>query len=115
MFFAEVIKLLVVETNRYYHQYLDSPDETPSLLPDVTESEIFLTLAVIIQMGYDIRDRLTDYWATMEQFYTPFYSNTIKRDRFLNILRFLHIADNWKEIYKNDENYDKTMENARHI
>jgi hypothetical protein len=26
MFFAEVIGLLVVETNRYYHQYLDTLD-----------------------------------------------------------------------------------------
>jgi hypothetical protein len=43
----------------------------------------------------------------MEQVYTTFYSNTIKRDRFLHILHFLHFADNRKEITKNDENYDR--------
>jgi hypothetical protein len=54
-----------------------------------------------------IRDSVTDYWATVEQIYTPFYSNTIKRDRFLHILCFLHFVDNRKEIDKNDENYDR--------
>jgi hypothetical protein len=75
----------VVETNRYYHQYLDTLDEAPTLLPDMTEFEIFLSLAVIMQMVH-IRDSLTDYWSTMEQFYTPFYCNTIRWDRFLHSL-----------------------------
>jgi hypothetical protein len=70
----------------------------------MTESEIVLFLFVIIQMGCDIQDRLTDYWATMEQFYTPFYNSTIKRDPFLHILCFLCFVGNRKEI---DENYDR--------
>jgi hypothetical protein len=35
--FSEAIKLLVAETNRYYHQHLDTLDEVPSPIPDVTE------------------------------------------------------------------------------
>jgi hypothetical protein len=60
LFFAEVIGLLVVETNRYYHQYLDTIDQGPSPLPDISEAEMFLFLGIILQMGHCIRDRLTD-------------------------------------------------------
>ena len=36
LYFAEIITLLVVETNRYYHAHLDRFDEGPSPQPDVT-------------------------------------------------------------------------------
>jgi hypothetical protein len=58
-------------------------------------------------MGHDIRDRIKDYWSTAEQFHTPFYSNTMKRDRFLHILRFLHFTDNNAEIDRKAYNYDR--------
>ena len=102
-----VIDLLVTETNRYYHQYLDRRDETPNPLPDITKSEMFLFLAIIVQMGHAICDRLRDYWTRTEQFFTPFYSNIMAQDRFLHILRYLYITDNDKEIDPNDENYDR--------
>ncbi|PNF43126.1 hypothetical protein B7P43_G18025 [Cryptotermes secundus] len=107
LYFAEIIHLLVEETNRYYHQHIERRQDGPSPRPDVTESEMFLFLGIIIQMGHDIRDRLTDYWSTAEQFATPFYSKTMKRDRFLHILRFLHFADNRTEIDRNDDSYDR--------
>jgi hypothetical protein len=73
LYFAPVIDLLVTETNRCYHQYLDRQDKTPIPLPDITNSEIFLFLAITVQMGHDIRDRLRDYWTRTEQFFTSFY------------------------------------------
>lgn len=85
----------------------DILDKAPFLLPDMTESKIVLLLAMIMQMGHDILNTLTDYWATVEQFYTPFCSSILKQSRFLNILHFLHFADNRKEIDKDDENYDR--------
>jgi len=63
LYFAEIIKLLVVETNRYYHDHLERLDEGPSPQPDVTEAEILVFLAVTIQMGHCIADKLTDYWS----------------------------------------------------
>jgi hypothetical protein len=93
VFLTGIIHLLVEETNRYYHQYLDSlEDSTP--LPDMTDSEKLLSLGVIIQMGHEIRDRLRYYWTTAEQLLTSFYSNTLQRDPFFYyILRFLHFTD----------------------
>ncbi|PNF14553.1 hypothetical protein B7P43_G14961 [Cryptotermes secundus] len=103
LYFAGIICLLVEETNRYYHQHVDRRQDGPSPRPDVTESEKFLFLGIIIQMGHDNRGRLKDYWSTLEQFATPFYSKTMKRDRFLHILRFLHFdrnADSYDLLWK---------------
>jgi hypothetical protein len=36
LFFLEIMQLLMEETNRYYHQYLETVDGGCSPLPDVT-------------------------------------------------------------------------------
>ena len=40
LYFEEILTLLVVETNRYYHDHLDRLDQGPSLQPDMTEAEM---------------------------------------------------------------------------
>lgn len=107
LYFAEIISLLVVETNRYYHQYLDTLDHGPSPVPDITEAEMFVFLAVTVQMGHCLRERLTDYWSTAENYYTPFYSSTMKRDRYWHILRFLHFTDNRNDTHNTDKNFGR--------
>jgi hypothetical protein len=54
MFCAEVITLLVVETNRYYCQFLESSDDGPSPQREVTEAEMFAFLALTFQMGHTV-------------------------------------------------------------
>jgi hypothetical protein len=91
LYFAEIITLLVVETNRYYHDYIDRLETGPSPEPDVTEPEMFVILALTVQMGHCVRDKLTDYWATMDQLYAPFYGTIMKRGRLSShpsLLRF---------------------------
>ena len=103
LYFSEIITLLVVETNRYYHRCLDTLDQGPSTVPDITEAEMFVFLAVTIQMGHCLRERVSDYWCRMDQFYTPFYSNVMKRDRYFHILRFLNFSDNRNNTHKTDK------------
>jgi len=62
LFFFEIVQMMVEETNRYYHQYLDALDGGQSSLPDMTVQEMGLFLAVTLQMGHDQRDTLSDYW-----------------------------------------------------
>lgn len=107
LYFAEIITLLVFETNRYYQDYIDGFDEGPSPEPDVTEAEMFVFLALTIQMGHGVRDKLTDYWSTLDQLYTPFYGTMMKRDRYLHILRYLHFTDNKNEPDRTDEAFDR--------
>jgi hypothetical protein len=79
------ITVLVEETNKYYHQYLDTLDDRPSPLPYVTERNISI-VAVIVQMGHDIRDSLVDCWLMIEQFLTPVYGTAMKCDRFFDVI-----------------------------
>jgi hypothetical protein len=79
LFFAEIITLLVVETNRYYDQYLQNSDDGTSARREVTEAEMFAFLALTLEMGHKIEGRLLDYWTKMEQLCCPFYGQTMVR------------------------------------
>jgi len=94
LFFAEIIILLVVEMNQYYHQFLENSDDEHSPEREVTEVEMFAFLALILQMGHTVQGRLEDYWTKMEQLRTPFYGKMMARARPYHILRFLHFTDN---------------------
>jgi len=61
LFFAEIVTLLVVETNCYYHQFLDNFEDGPSPQREMTEVEMFSFLALTLQMGYTVQDRREDY------------------------------------------------------
>ena len=82
-----------METDRYYHQFLENSDARPSER-EVTEAEVFAFLALMLQMGHTIQGRLEDYWMKMEQLRTPVYGQTILRARYCHILLFLHFTDN---------------------
>jgi len=110
LFFAEIVTLLVVETNHYYHQILDNFEDRPSPQREVTEAEMFSFLALTLQLGHTVQDRLKDYWMKMEQFRTPFYGQTMACARYCHILCFLHFMDN------NRNGVDRTddrLENTR--
>ena len=62
LFFAEIITLLVVEMNRYYHQFLENSDSGHSTKHEVTETEMFAFLALTLRMGHTFQGRLEDYW-----------------------------------------------------
>ena len=94
LFFLEIITLLVVETNRYYRQFLEKFDDGPSPEHEVTETEMFAFLALTLQMGHTVQGRLEDYWTKMEQLRTPFYGQMMARARYYHILPFLHFTDN---------------------
>ena len=80
----------MVKINCYYHHYIDRLDDGHSPEPDITEAEMFAFLALML--GHGIRDKLTDYWATVDQLYTSFYGTMMKQDRYLRILSYLHFT-----------------------
>jgi len=77
----------VVETNRCYH-YIDILHDGPSPEPDVTEAEMFVFLALTIQMGHGVRDQLTDYWATAIHTFLRHYDETGPIPSHLSLLTF---------------------------
>jgi len=94
LFLVEIITLLVVEMNRYDHQFLENSDNGHSSERKVTEIEMFAFLALILQMGHTVQGRLEDYRMKMEQLRTPFYGQTMAHARYYHILHFLHFTDN---------------------
>ena len=98
LFFAEIITVLVVESNWYYQDYFDSStDVKSSPKPDVTEIKMSVFLALTLQMGHSPLGRLEDYWTRLEQLRVPFYSKMMKRDRYLHIHRFYILQTTRKE------------------
>ena len=112
LFSVQIITLLVVETNCYYHQFLENSDDGHSPEREVTEAEMFAFLALTLQIGHTVQGRLEVYWTKVEQLRTPFYGQTMARARYYHILRFLHFMDN------NRNGVDRTddrLENSRLI
>jgi hypothetical protein len=109
LFFQQVLQIVLQETNRYFHQFMAFQDiPGPSVQPpNITIEELYKFLAIIIQMGHDQRDTLKDYWARVEQYHTPFFHNTMVRDRFFHILRFLHFENNENPPNRDDPDYDR--------
>jgi len=68
----------------------------------MTEGEMFVFLALMLQMGHTIQGRLEDYWTKLEQLSCAFYRQTMARSRFYHILRFLHFTDNNRTVDSHD-------------
>ena len=81
-------------TNLYYQQRLDRQAGPSRRLPEITLLDIMTFTVLALQMGRIVKDTLHDYWSRLKQMHTPFYGETMTRDRNLHILRFLHFADN---------------------
>ena len=96
-----------MQTNCYYQDYIDRLHNKLYPELDVTEAEMFVFLALTIQMGRGVRDKLTDYWATKDQLYIPFYGTLMKWDRYLHILSYLHFTDNRNEPDRMDKDFDR--------
>jgi len=55
---------------------------------------MFSFLALTLQMGHTVQDRLEGYWTKMEQLHIPFCGQMLSCARYCHILRFLHFTDN---------------------
>jgi hypothetical protein len=47
-------------------------------MPDVTVQEMWLFLAIFVQMGNKQRNMPKDYWSTFGLYFMTFYGNTMK-------------------------------------
>ena len=62
-------------------------------------------VAVALQMGHALKDKLHDYCSRLRQQHTSFYAETMTQDRILHTVHFLHFADNSQRPNKGEE-YD---------
>lgn len=83
----DVIQLLVSETTRYA-LFKNCPD------PQVDLEEMRAFIAILILSGYDHKPSKRHYWDTGLDMKNFMVSEAMRRDRFVQIMRFIHCADN---------------------
>jgi len=64
-------------------------------------------LAVSVQIEHTLSDQLQQHWATAVQFYMTFLGYMTKWERYLHIRQFPHFIDDWNEIGRMEESFDR--------
>ncbi len=94
----EVISLMVCETNRYAEQYLLThrlSKRSKNLQWEPTTNEEMLKfLGIIIEMGLVQMPKVDYYWSKIQLYGSKVIQNTISRDKFELLVKFLHFSNN---------------------
>ncbi|GBM20123.1 PiggyBac transposable element-derived protein 4 [Araneus ventricosus] len=104
----DFIEMVAKETNKYYlrmHHGYNRQKEAKWV--DITVPEMKKFLALFILMGQVRKTILNDYWSTDPVTATPFFAKVMTRNRFRQILWFLHFSDN-PEMEKDSTKLSKT-------
>ena len=124
----EVLEIVVDETNRYANQFFQSAGALPSqsrannwkplTLPEL---KIFLGLTLLTGL-IGKRGHLSEYWSKNPLLFAPFYGQTMTRNRYQIITKFLHFnnneampADSTDKLYKLRPIHDKNVGNWRKL
>ena len=103
-FTSALFQLVVDETNRYAAECLG---ETCKYWEEVIVEEIKAYLRFMILMGVVRLPSIADYWRTYEiSHYAPIASR-ISKNRFFDMQRYLHFADNSSLQSRSSPHYDK--------
>ncbi|KAI4478589.1 hypothetical protein M0804_011912 [Polistes exclamans] len=84
------------ETNKYYIQNCDrrKVDKKNVKFVNVTAVELKKWFGLVILMGIVKKAKIDDYWSTNPLLETPIFRKTMSRNRFRQILSFIHFSDN---------------------
>ncbi|CAG2210535.1 unnamed protein product [Mytilus edulis] len=96
------------ETDRYANKQIrDHPDEnkSPWVTPTVEEMKAFLGLCFL--MGINVKPDIKSYWSTDVMLETPYFSKVMKRDRYMQIMRYIHFSNSEQAPQPGDPNYSK--------
>ncbi len=85
----DVISFLEEET-RKYALFKNKPD------PQITSNEIKCFIGILILSGYNSLPSKKNYWENESDVKNEIVSNNMRRDRFFQIMRFMHCGDNTK-------------------
>lgn len=92
----DFFKYLVKESNRYHYQIMEKY-KIPSRAKkwtDIMVKEMKKFLGLIVLMGQVKQDVLYDYWSTNRSIETPFFSQVMSRNRFVQIMQSWHFCNN---------------------
>lgn len=107
LFTDNVYQLILKETARFERQKRHLDPNSRSHLHNLTVPELKVWLGLTIAMGLVKKPNLKSYWCNKSVIKTPLFPNTMSRDRYLHILRFMHFVDNNNAPDPADPNRDK--------
>lgn len=84
---SEIVELLV-EQSRNYALFCNRPD--PTISPD----EMKCVIGILIVTGYNQLPGRDFYWDSQKDMKNSMVSESMRRDRFRQIIKYLHCADN---------------------
>ncbi|XP_064486109.1 piggyBac transposable element-derived protein 3-like [Ornithodoros turicata] len=87
-FFDDQIVSFLAQQTRQYALFKNEPD------PQITEDEIKVFIAILILSGYNTVPGKRRYWESREDVRNEMVYGAIRRDRFLQIMKYIHCADN---------------------
>ena len=91
----ELFTHIANQTNQYARDNLRiNLDSHERLWFNTTAEEIKVMLSLVILMGITTKPHVHTYWARDPILQSPFFGNTMPRDRFLQWLKSLHFNDN---------------------
>ena len=99
-----IMSTIVEQTNLYAREVLG---EDVSKWIDLTEGELLAFLGFTILMGINQLPSLKDYWKKDSYFHYSPVADCITRDRFHDILRYLHFVENSSLPSRTDPQYDR--------
>lgn len=86
------ITSLVNATNVYAEETRKAqPENNKNKWTPVTPNCIAKFLGLTFLMGLIRKPTIKDYWSKSAELATPFFRSIMSRDRFINILRYVHI------------------------
>jgi len=83
----DILDTIVVETNRQALRYKKTWTNTNSM-------EVKQFLGIVMYTGLVSYPKISDYWSRQTFFHNNFISKIMPRNRFQELLRFFHVADN---------------------
>lgn len=105
IFDMDFLRMIKAETNRYARQCQNERQRTNWSI--VTIDEVKRFFAITIHMSLVKKPALRDYFSTDPVLYASFPSQIgMSRDRFLSILRYIHVNDNSTYIPRDQPNHD---------
>ena len=110
IFFDEtLVQSIVAETNRYYSQNSVGERQHMSNWQNVSATEMYAFLGITMLTGLMRKGRIRDYWSTDPLLSIPIFSQYFTRNRYQDILRFLHFSNN-----EDDDSNDRLKRQANH-
>ena len=106
------MEYIVDQTNLYALQCMG--EEKYAVWTKVTVEEFCAFLGFMILMGLTHLPSLPDYWSKDPAFRYGMIADRISRDRFLEIMRYLHFNDNSTQLPPDHPNYNK-LGKVKHV